>query len=48
MAEDGIDLRTWLTILGVFVGFFLLPAVTLEYDRRKKRRQPNHDEDKLR
>ena len=35
MAESGLDLATWLTIVGVFVLFFGLPLATLEYDRRK-------------
>jgi hypothetical protein len=46
MAEGGLDVRTWLTILGVFVVFFVLPAFALEYDRRKKprrARRPNED-----
>lgn len=45
MAEEGLDVRTWLTILGVLVGFFVLPALTLEYDRRKKLRRPHRHED---
>jgi hypothetical protein len=35
---NGLDLRTWLTVLGVFVMFFGLPAASLAYDHRKKQR----------
>ena len=45
MAEEGLDVRTWLTILGVLVVFFVLPALTLEYDRRKKLRRTHRQED---
>lgn len=43
MAEEGLDVRTWLTILGVFVVFFVLPAFALEYDRRRKPRPDRRD-----
>ena len=39
MADEGLDLRTWLTIVGVFVTFFALPALMLKQERRKKRRE---------
>jgi hypothetical protein len=39
MAENGLDLRTWLTVIGVFVLFFGFPAATIAFDVRKKRRQ---------
>jgi hypothetical protein len=35
---EGLDVKTWLTIIGVLVLFFVLPACTLEYDRRKRLR----------
>jgi len=39
MAENGIDLRTWLAVIGVFVLFFGLPAASIAFDMRKKRRE---------
>jgi|tagenome__1003787_1003787.scaffolds.fasta_scaffold19667512_1 hypothetical protein len=39
MAENGLDLRTWLTVIGVFALFFGFPAATIAFDARKKRRQ---------
>lgn len=38
MVENGLDLRTWLTIVGIFVLFFGLPAATIAFDLRKQRR----------
>ena len=38
MAEGGLDLRTWLTLLGVLTVFFGIPAITVAVDVRKKRR----------
>jgi len=37
MAENGLDLRTWLTVIGVFALFFGFPAATIALDLRKKR-----------
>lgn len=37
--HEGLDLRTWLTIVGVFVVFFGLPALALLHDRRKELRR---------
>jgi hypothetical protein len=39
VAESGLDARTWLTLLGIFVLFFLVPGGVLEWDRRKRQRQ---------
>lgn len=36
--DEGLDLRTWLTLIGVFVAFFALPFAVLERDRRKRDR----------
>ncbi len=36
--DEGLDFRVWLTVIGVFVAFFLLPGVVLERDRRRRRR----------
>lgn len=36
MEDSGIDLRTWLVVLGVMVAFFGLPGAVLESDRRKR------------
>jgi hypothetical protein len=38
MAENGLDLRTWLTVIGVFALFFGFPAAAVAFDLRKKRR----------
>lgn len=38
MDGNGLDLRTWLTIVGLFVLFFGLPAASLAHDRRKRHR----------
>ncbi|HET6910084.1 MAG TPA: hypothetical protein VFH54_12145 [Mycobacteriales bacterium] len=35
---NGLDLRTWLTVVGLFVLFFGLPAASLAHDRRKRHR----------
>ena len=36
---DGVlDARTWLTIVAVVVGFFLVPFAMLAYDHRRQRR----------
>ena len=40
MDGNGLDLRTWLTVLGVFLMFFGFPAATIAWDLRKKRRTP--------
>jgi len=34
--NEGLDLRVWLTLLGVFVVFFALPFAILEMDRRRR------------
>lgn len=39
MAENGLDLRTRLIVVGVFVMFFGFPAASIAYDLRKKRRE---------
>jgi hypothetical protein len=39
MAENGLDLRTWLTVIGVFALFFGFPAATIAFDLRKARRK---------
>jgi hypothetical protein len=39
--EDGLSLRIWLTIAGVFVVLFVLPFAFLELDRRKRERSAN-------
>jgi len=36
--DEGLDLKTWLTLIGVFVVFFALPLFVLEMDRRKRDR----------
>ena len=38
MAENGLDLRTWLTVIGVFALFFGYPAAAVAFDLRKARR----------
>jgi len=38
MAEGGLDAKTWLTLVGIVMLFFVLPGSMLEYDRRKKLR----------
>ena len=38
--DEGLDLKTWLTLIGVFVVFFALPFVVLERDRRRR----DHDD----
>lgn len=38
MAENGLDLRTWLTVIGVFALFFGFPAAVVAFDMRKQRR----------
>jgi hypothetical protein len=39
MTENGLDLRMWLSVIGVFVLFFGFPAATIAFDLRKKRRR---------
>lgn len=39
MAENGLDLRTWLTVIGVLALFFGFPAATIAFDLRKARRK---------
>jgi hypothetical protein len=41
--NEGLDARTWLTLVGVIVGFFLVPFAMLEYDRRRAMRTGNTD-----
>ena len=36
--DEGLDLKIWLTLIGVFVVFFALPFLVLERDRRRQRR----------
>jgi hypothetical protein len=36
--DEGLDLKVWLTLIGVFVVFFVLPLSILEMDRRKRDR----------
>jgi hypothetical protein len=39
--NEGMDARTWLTVIGLIVGFFLVPFAMLEYDRRRALRNGN-------
>ena len=39
MAENGLDVRTWLTVVGIFVMFFGFPVATIALDLRKQRRK---------
>jgi hypothetical protein len=39
MAENGLDLHTWLTVIGVFALFFGFPAGMIAFDLRKTRKQ---------
>jgi len=39
MAENGLDLRTLLTVIGVLMMFIGLPAATIAFDVWKKRRE---------
>jgi hypothetical protein len=39
MAEGGLDVRTWVTLVAVFVIFVAIPGFLLEYDRRKTLRE---------
>jgi hypothetical protein len=39
--DEGLDLKVWLTLIGVFVVFFALPLTILEIDRRKR---DSHDD----
>jgi hypothetical protein len=41
--NEGLDARTWLTLVGVIVGFFLAPFAMLEYDRRRAMRAGKTD-----
>jgi hypothetical protein len=41
--NEGLDARTWLTLIGVIVGFFLVPFALLEYDRRRTMRTGKTD-----
>lgn len=34
--DSALDARTWVTIVGVIVGFFLVPFAMLVYDQRKQ------------
>jgi hypothetical protein len=36
--NEGLDARTWLTVIGVLAGFFLGPFAMLEYARRRTMR----------
>ena len=36
--DEGLDLKVWLTLIGVFVVFFALPLLILEKDRRRRDR----------
>ena len=37
--DEGLDLKIWLTLIGVFVVFFALPFLVLERDRRRRDRE---------
>ena len=37
--DEGLDLKIWLTLIGVFVVFFALPLLVLERDRRRRSRE---------
>jgi hypothetical protein len=39
MESSGIGLSTWLILLGVVAYLFVLPAILLEVDRRRTRRE---------
>lgn len=39
MAENGLDLRTWLAVIGVLALFFGFPAASIAFDLRKQRRK---------
>jgi hypothetical protein len=41
--NEGLDARTCLTLIGVIVGFFLVPFAVLEYDRRRTMRTGKTD-----
>ena len=42
MAENGLDVRTLLTVVGIFVMFFGFPVATIALDLRKQhRKQPD-------
>lgn len=43
MGESGLDARVWVTLVGIFVVFFLLPGLYLEWDRRKSLRETHGD-----
>jgi preprotein translocase subunit YajC len=34
--DEGLDLKIWLTLIGVFVVFFAVPFFVLERDRRRR------------
>jgi preprotein translocase subunit YajC len=36
--DEGLDLKIWLTLIGVFVVFFAVPFFVLERDRRRRSR----------
>jgi hypothetical protein len=36
--DEGLDLKIWLTLIGVFVVFFAVPFLVLERDRRRRDR----------
>jgi hypothetical protein len=38
--DGGLELKVWLTLIGVFVVFFALPFLVLERDRRRR----SHDD----
>jgi len=42
--NEGLDLRVWLTFVGVLVVFFGLPFAFLERDRRKKEQASDNAE----
>ncbi|MGN6475159.1 MAG: hypothetical protein ACTHK4_16120 [Mycobacteriales bacterium] len=39
MNAKGLDLSTWLTLIGVIFFFFVLPGTYLEVDRRRRLRR---------
>jgi len=36
--NEGLDLKIWLTLIGVFVVLFVIPFAVLERDRRRQSR----------
>jgi len=42
--DEGLDLRTWLTLIGVLVGFVGVPGLLLELERRRGHREEDRAE----